>query len=229
MGNLRRALDVFASFIISGHTDADKMLSIYNLDRAYDIPLHEFVKSIGLGDQRHYQSNLSSILNLYSIGDESRPSHFTKWRLLEYLFFHRTRSSFAFGMGFIPTETIKSEFAKIGTSEIDIAESLKLLGSYALVENDIYDFKAISAAYRITPAGRYYMRFLTGRFSYLDLVLQDTPISDNSAFHIIKKLTVSRDMDDRFARVTAFAQYLNNEEEREYPVIISTSESLLSG
>jgi energy-coupling factor transporter ATP-binding protein EcfA2 len=226
MGNLRRAMEVFAEFIISGHTDADKMLSIYNLDRAYDIPLHEFIKSIGLGDQRHYQSNLSAILNLYTIGDESRPSHFTKWRLLEYLYFHRTRSSFAFGMGFIPTETIKNEFGKIGTSEIDTVESLKLLGSHALVENDIYDFKTISAAYRITPAGRYYMRFLAGRFSYLDIVLQDTPISDTSTFHKIKDLVGSKDMDDRFARVTAFVQYLNNEEEREYPVIISTSESM---
>ena len=226
MGNLRRAMEVFSEFIISGHTDADKMLSIYNQDHSYDIPLHEFIKSIGLGDQRYYQSNLSAILNLYSVGDESRPSHFTKWRLLEYLFFHRTRSSFAFGMGFIPTDTIKSEFRKIGTSEIDIVESLKLLGSHALVENDLYDFKTVSAAYRITPAGRYYMRFLAGRFSYLDLVLQDTPISDTSTFHKIKELIGSRDMDDRFARITAFVQYLNNEEEREYPVITSTSESM---
>jgi len=226
MGNLRRAMEAFSDFIISGHTDADKMLSIYNIDDEYDIPLHEFIKSIGLGDQRHYQSNLSAILNLYSIGDESRPSHFTKWRLLEYLYFHRTRSSSAFGIGFIPTQTIKSEFAKIGTSEIDIVESLKLLGSYALVENDVYDFKTISAAYRITPTGRYYMRFLAGRFSYLDLVLQDTPISDTSTFHLIKEIIGSKDMDDRFARVTAFVHYLNNEEEREYPVIISTSESM---
>jgi len=129
-------------------------------------------------------------------------------------------------MGFIPTETIKAEFAKIGTSELDIVESLKLLGSYALVENDVYDFKTVSAAYRITPAGRYYLRFLQGRFSYLDLVLQDTPISDESTFKVLKKLLASKDMDDRFQRVTAFVQYLNNEEEREYPVIISTSESI---
>jgi hypothetical protein len=216
---------VFSAFVISGHTDADKMLSIYRLDNEYDIPLHEFIKSIGLGDQRYYQSNLSTILNLYSISDESRPSHFTKMRLLEYLFFHRTRTSFAFGIGFIPTDAIKSEFAKIGTSESDLVESLKMLGAYALVENDVYDFKTVSAAYRITPAGRYYLRFLAGRFSYLDLMLQDTPISDDVTFHTIKKLITSRDMEERFVRVTAFVQYLSNEEEHEYPAIVSTSES----
>src|SRR6266404_153834 len=226
MGNLRRAMEVFSAFVTSGHTDGDKMLSINRTNKQYDIPLHEFIKSIGLGDQRSYQSNLSAILNLYSISDESRPSHFTKMRLLEYLFFHRTRSSFAYGMGFMPTETIKNEFAKIGTSELDTVESLKLLGSYALVENDIYDFKLVSSAYRITPAGRYYLRFLTGRFSYLDLVWQDTPISDDSTFRILKKLMPTKDMDERFGRVTLFVQYLINEEEREYPAIMSTSESL---
>jgi predicted type IV restriction endonuclease len=226
LGNLRRAMEIFAGFVISGHTDAGKMLSIYRGDDSYDIPLHEFIKSVGLGDQRYYASNLSTILNLYSISDESRPSHFTKLRLLEYLFAYRTRTSFSFGMGFIPTETIKSEFARIGTSEVDILESLKLLGSYALVENDIYDFKTISAAYRITPAGRYYMRFLAGRFSYLDLVLQDTPISDAAVFRTIKKIVANKDMDDRFARVSAFVQYLANEEEREYPAIVSTSQCI---
>jgi hypothetical protein len=105
-------------------------------------------------------------------------------------------------------------------------ESLKLLGSYGLVENDVYDFKTISTAYRITPTGRYYMRFLANRFSYLDLVLQDTPISDNATFHAIKPTIGSKDMDDRFNRVISFVRYLNNEEEREFPVIISTSESM---
>jgi energy-coupling factor transporter ATP-binding protein EcfA2 len=226
MGNLRRAMEIFSGFVTSGHTDADKMLSIYRYDDSYDIPLHEFIKSISLSEQRYYQSNLSAVLNLYSISDESRPSHFTKLRILEYLFFHRTRSSFQYGIGFIPTETIKSEFEKIGTSEVDIIESLKLLGSYALVENDIYDFKTVSAAYRITPAGRYYLRFLAHSFAYLDLVLQDTPISDSSTFRRIKDIVMSKDIDDRFMRVTAFVEYLKNEEDREYPAIVSTSQSI---
>jgi len=226
MGNLRRAMDVFSSFLTSGHTDAGKMLSVYRNDDRYDISLHEFIKSIALGDRRFYQSNLSSVLNLYSISDESRPSHFTKLRLLEYLYFHRTRTSFAYGLGFVPTETIRKEFKRIGTSDTDISESLRALSAQALVENDIYDFHEISAAYRVTHAGRYYMRYLSGRFSYIDLVLQDTPISDSSTFQLLKKLATSKDMDDRFNRVTAFATYLNAEEEREYPVITSMSESL---
>ena len=70
------------------------------------------------------------------------------------------------------------------------------------------------------------MRYLAGRFSYLDLVFQDTPICDSTTFEILKKLITSKDLDDRFQRVTAFLHYLNVEEEKEYPAITSMSESL---
>ncbi len=70
------------------------------------------------------------------------------------------------------------------------------------------------------------MRYLAGRFSYLDLVFQDTPVSDNSTFEILKRLINSKDLDDRFQRVTAFLLYLHAEEEKEYAAITSMSESL---
>ena len=112
--------------LTSGHTDAGKILSIYRTVDSYTIPLHEFVKSIGLGDSKYYHGELSFVLNLYSISDESRPSHFTKLRLLEYLFFHRNRSAAGYGLGFVRTDVLKREFEKIGTSDTDITESLKL-------------------------------------------------------------------------------------------------------
>ncbi len=42
----------------------------------------------------------------------------------------------------------------------------------------------------------------------------------------IKRLINSKDLDDRFQRVTAFLLYLNAEEEKEYAAITSMSESL---
>jgi hypothetical protein len=222
MGNLRKAMDIFSSFLVSGHTDAGKILSI----AGYYIPLHEFIKSIGLGDNRNYQSELSPILNLFSISDESRPSHFTKIRILELLFFHRNRSAASLGVGFYRTVDLKSSLEIIGTSESDVMESLKLLSTYALIENDVYDVRVVSDAYRITPAGRYYIRYLALRFAYSDLVLQDTPICDVAAFDKIKDLASSQDMEDRFSRVKTFLDYLRREEDREYAVVMSKSDSI---
>ena len=222
MGNLRRAMQIFSSFLVSGHTDAGKIVFLGR----YNIPLHEFIKSIGLGDSRNYQSELSPILNLFTIADESRPSHFTKIRILELLYFRRNRSDATFGVGFFRTSELRMNLEVIGTSENDVMESLKLLATYALIENDIYDVRVISDAYRITPAGRYYIRYLALRFAYLDLVLQDTPISDAAAFDKIKDLVGRQDMEDRFSRVSLFLDYLQREEDREYGMVMSRSDSI---
>jgi DNA-binding HxlR family transcriptional regulator len=226
MGNLRRAMGYFSGFLTSGHTDADKMLSIVRKSSGYLIPLHEFIKSIGLEDNKSYKSDQSPILNLYTIADESRPTHFTKIRILEYLYFHRNRSAAAFGVGFVAFSMLRSDLEKISTSLLDIEESLKVLAEYSLVENDIYDADKISNAYRITPAGRYYIRYLASRFAYLDLVYQDTPISDATAYEEMRQLFGSSALDDRFRRVRIFLKYLDAQEELEYSAIISKSDSI---
>ncbi len=225
MGNLRRAMEVFSSFLTSGHTDADKILWICRNHSDYLVPLHEFIKSIGLGDSRYYHGESSPVLNLYAISDESRPSHFTKLRLLAYLYHHRNHTS-ALGVGFVRTETIETEFLRIGTSKPDISESLRIMARYSLIQNDIYDPSKIGEGYHITLAGRYYLRYLAVRFAYLDQMLQDTPISDNQAFCAILDRIDSREMDERFARVQAFWDYLVLEEDREHAVVIQTSDAI---
>ena len=45
-GNMREALDMFATFLYSGATNVDKMLRIYDRDGQYFVPFHEFAKSV---------------------------------------------------------------------------------------------------------------------------------------------------------------------------------------
>ena len=222
LGNLRKAMELFSAFLVSGHPDTGKILNTFRTQHGYLIPLHEFIKSISLGDNRYYSGELSQVVNLFSISDESRPSHFTKFRVLEYLFFHRNRST-TYGLGFIPTDIVRKEFLKFGTSDQDITESLRILSAYLLVENDLYERSAAGNAYRITQAGRYY---LSNKFSYLDLVCQDTPISDRATYDLIKELVARTELGDRFTRVTAFVRYLVGEEEREHAAILNASDSM---
>jgi hypothetical protein len=225
MGNLRRAMDMFQQFLLSGHTDASKILSIAREGSSlYAIPVHEFIKSIGLGDLRYYHSDLSPILNLFGISDEARPSHFTKLRLLDFLFFNRNRTS-TYGQGFVSIEVLQREFTRIGTSETDLQGSLKTLAYFSTIENEVYDSAVMGRAYRVTPAGRYYARDLAARFAYLDLVLQDTPIADPTLFAHILLVIHRTDLEDRLARVASFLQYLREEEAREHTAILHTSDS----
>jgi hypothetical protein len=218
-------MELFSAFLVSGHTDTGKILRTLRERKGYLVPLHEFIKSIGMGDNRYYSGELSQVANLFAISDESRPSHFTKMRLLEFLFFHRNHTT-GYGVGFIRNGLIKHEFNKFGTSDLDLMESLRLMSTFLLVENDAYDRATVADAYRITPAGRYYLRYLSNKFAYLDLVLQDTPIGDRNSFDTIKSLVSSRELDDRFKRVDAFVSYLVGEEEREHAAILNASDSM---
>jgi len=67
---------------------------------------------------------------------------------------------------------------------------------------------------------------LAGKFSYLDLVLQDTPIGDDSVFAVLDELLRTGEVESKFKRVRTFLDYLKVEEEREFYVVMSTSESL---
>src|SRR5207248_2149928 len=80
-GNMRLALQMFSTFITSGATDVDKMLSIYRRSDAYYVAFHEFVKSIMLSERRYYKDSASPILNLFDCGAERNSSHFTALRL----------------------------------------------------------------------------------------------------------------------------------------------------
>lgn len=100
------------------------------------------------------------------------------------------------------------------------------MSAYLLVENDRYDRSTVGSAYRITWAGRYYLRYLSDKCSYLDLVCQDTPISDKRVFDVIRELVSSGELENRFTRVRAFVNHLVGEEEREHAAILSTSNSI---
>ena len=65
------------------------------------------------------------------------------------------------------------------------------------------------------------MRYLAGKFAYLDLVLHDTPIAHNTVVNKIYDLVGKVELDDRFARVDLFLNYLESEEEREYAAILA--------
>ncbi len=107
--------------------------------------------------------------------------------------------------------------------------SLERLLNPQLIEANTKSTESIAGAshVRLTSAGWYYLSYLVNSFAYLDLVLQDTPINDDS---VAQGLTVLlRQVDNlsdgegsklertqaRFKRVREFMDYLESEESRE--------------
>lgn len=227
-GNMRIALQMFSTFLVSGATDVDKMLRIYRRDGNYFVAFHEFLRSIMLGERYYYKESYSTILNLFECGQEKNSSHFTSLRILSILNLHRSEST-KLGDGFYEINKILSIFEDVFNNKQDFIKSLHRLVARQLVETNtkIIETIASSTHIRITSSGWYYLKFLVNSFAYLDLVFQDTPINDSETvkylFESMKKVNnlsdpeedkISR-MDERFKRVGIFLDYLNKEEQQE--------------
>ncbi len=67
----------------------------------------------------------------------------------------------------------------------------------------------------LTDCGSYYLNVLIRRFSYIDLILADTPIADVDLVNQIRNMLPERKIHIRFNRVRRFLDYLKKMEKRE--------------
>lgn len=230
-GNMRRALQMFTTFLVSGVTDVDKMLNIYRREGAYYVAFHEFVKSIMLEDRRYYKESHSQIMNVFNCGNYNNSSHFTSLRVLKFLLNYRGASSRE-GQGFCDLIQIIGFFEDVFDNREDLITTINTLVARQLIEANNRSTEDISYAthIRLTSAGWYYLRYLVFAFAYLDLILQDTPFSDDEMCKKIKDMVFRVDnladkeedkierMDVRFDRVELFLNYLEKEENDEFNI-----------
>jgi hypothetical protein len=227
-GNMRNALQMFATFLTSGATDVDKMLRYYRRDGAYYVAFHEFVKSIMLGERRYYKESHSPIINVFDCGAEKNSSHFTALRILEVLLAHQGEDP-PEGRGYVELNRVAAMFEDVFDAREDFTRTANRLVERQLVEVDTRSTKTIDGAthVRATSSGWYYARYLTFSFAYLDLVLQDTPMNDAGVERLLRDSVDQVDnlggreedkaprTEVRFNRVSAFLDYLAREEEDE--------------
>jgi hypothetical protein len=111
----------------------------------------------------------------------------------------------------------------------DAIRTLNRLVGRQLIEANTKSTESIVGAshVRVTSAGWYYSEYLVKAFSYIDLVLQDTPLNDAATERELRLYVQQVDnlgdrqeeklarMQVRFARVRNFMEYLRREEENE--------------
>jgi energy-coupling factor transporter ATP-binding protein EcfA2 len=226
--NRRQALDFMNEFMISGNTDIDEIIKIeYALSSNgthYQIPLHQFVKSIMLQDSIYFSSVQSSFFNLFDVNPQYTDSHFLHLRIINYL--EKWKNYFAtLEKGFVKINQILDEAESVGINQKAVEDSVKKLAAYGLIEFDNqsrigYD----TAVYaRVTVTGQYYLERLAYMFAYVDLVFQDTPICEEETLESLRKsLVISPQTDKierlqiRFCRVQRFLKYLAEMETAEF-------------
>ncbi|MBD3636223.1 MAG: hypothetical protein HUJ25_02685 [Crocinitomicaceae bacterium] len=223
--NTRQGLENFKSFLLSGHSKITEYMSFDYGVGGDGIPIWEFFKSIALDSHYYYETSRSKIINLF-YPSTSNKNHFTKYRLLNYLFTKLKASSKR--KEYFLVSDITNEFIKAGYTIDVIEEELQVLFESKLIstseytedveeESEIESTSMIS----ITSVGVYYIQSLIGRFHYLDLVLMDTPIYDEKFFTEISEEFPdsdeygNRNLEARKNTVIKFLEYLESQERQD--------------
>jgi GTPase SAR1 family protein len=223
--NIREGLKVFKTFLTSGHTNVQEYIEreLFKVsEKQITIPIHEFVKAIGLNNKLYYNHEHSLIKNIF-YPVEGSSDHFIKSRILKYLsnkllkeggnnkleqysILTQAFVNFGYNINIIQKEII--ELLKFGMLEseniISDTEWEKLPGE---------DFNIC-----ISLKGFYYYSNTKNRFYYLDLILQDIPIFDSSSFAELIKVFPKPDekgkrfLFDRRNAVNLFIKYLEKQE-----------------
>jgi len=216
--DMRRALELFRMFLISGNTKINEILSEArsNVQNTYQIAYHQFVKSIMLETMRYYSGEKSYITNVYDMNVEYTNSHFLKLRILKYALDRISNDSIK-GRGYISINKLYEEANEVFINKEAIKQSLLNLAKYGLIILDNRSRSNLEDAsyFKITNCGDYYLNILSKRFVYVDLILADTPIADYDLVLELRRVLHLSDIEKRFERTNKFINYLYNMEERE--------------
>ncbi len=214
-GDVRRALELFERFLPSGNIKIDEILDTYKRTGTYTIAEHQFVKSIALGSHRYFSKQSSFLMNIFEI-DEFSMSHFLKLKILSYAE-ERASIDSPLERGFIAINELIKHSYEISIPQEAVEQSLLELAKYGLIILNTRSRETLEGAshFRITECGNYYLRVLPNRFSYINLVLADTPIADSDLVKKLRNMLPSKDIDIRFERSKLFIMYLREMEDRE--------------
>ncbi len=227
--NIREGLRNFRYFLESAHTQLEDYVlrtAIPENSKYAPIPIYEFIKSLGLDNKLYYNHQISRIYNIF-YPEAGNKSHFTKFRILKYLF-EQTKKG-GYNEKFVQLSNVLDFFEKFGYDKEALKKEMNKLLSYRLIEtqNFITDIEKSNifidekSDLCISYSGHYYITELICRFHYLDLILQDTPIYNKEYFEDIKLNfpyyynNVKRNLSKRKKVVEIFIEYLQFQEKSE--------------
>lgn len=225
--NVREGLRLFKTFLVSGYTDVSEYILrvVFNRDEhTITIPIHEFVKTIGLENKYYYNHTSSQIKNLF-YPTSPNSDGFIKYYILKAL---DERLSFEGNINkFKNYSELVDEFNNYGYKIDIINQEVEELIKENFVETDkrLTDISWTKLpnddfSITITSKGHYYINELVNRFYYFELVVQDTPIADRKLFEEIKKefpipeVNGKKDMRTRLKIVNLFVEYLKKREDK---------------
>jgi hypothetical protein len=219
-GDTRLSLDLFRSFLLSGYTNVEEMLTAGK----WNFQVHQIIKPVMIPNRYFYDEKVSDIPNIYQLRYSRHSSHFTALRVLRKLDKIMDGSSQAY----MPVAQLKAYFVETFNMLDDLNRNLDMLLKHGFIEsnNRLDSYSDDVDSIKITAYGRYMFRDLAYFFSYLDLVCTDSGVFDQSVSNYLTEaaneeynLFIRNSRQDRvkvrLGRVEQFIKYLHREECRE--------------
>lgn len=219
-GNIRLSLDLFRSFVLSGYTNVEEMVS----KKEWTFLIHQVIKPVMTPSRYFYDERLSDIPNIYQLRNNRHGSHFTALRILRKL----SKSVNSSTPAYVHVTELMTYFADTFNMVDDFIANLDVLLKHGFVEanNRMDAYSEDVDQIKITSYGIYMLKELAYNFTYLDLICTDCGIYDESVHnylveaarkefnHFIRQERLNR-VEIRLERVEQLIAYLNAEEKRE--------------
>jgi len=233
--NLREGLKSFRDFLLSGHTVVAQYIIRHRVEpeNTRSIPFWEFLKAIALLNKKYYSNEKSSVTNIFRPARGNK-ALFVKYNILQFLY--SKIKDLGQSEKFILTTDLIEEFKTKGFRELELKQELSDLLRSKLIETDDQisdiDFSTNIEGHKnisLSLKGKYYIHELIYKFSYMELVLQDTPIFSKKHFESIRSSfplandNGKRSLKGRYDNMLDFLAYLEYQEFKENANTIITS------
>lgn len=204
-GNIRLALEYVRAFVGSGHVDTSKIV------REGSLQLHEFLRAVIYQDHEYYYPLASPIANVFDISENDEREYFLlciTLAALERLGQPHVRE------GYVPYSDIANFVQAMGYHPTQVNSALTRAVQRKLMERiprDTDEAMLTDRSYRCNTVGSYYWRRLVSTFTYVDAMIVDTPVLNETATVSIQDVP---DIDSRLLRAELFCDYLDGVWER---------------
>lgn len=219
-GDTRLSLDLFNSFLLSGYTNVDEMISAGN----WNFQIHQVIKPVMIPNRYFYDESLSDIPNIYQLRSNRQASHFTGLRILRKISKGSDRTS----PSYHSIAELKSYFSETFNMVEDFERNIDVLLKHSFIEsnNRLDSYSQSVDSVKVTTYGLYMINELAYYFTYLDLICTDCGMyeekSSNYLCEAARKEYRLFTQGDRLSRIKVrlerveyFLDYLSAEEARE--------------
>lgn len=219
-GDTRLSLDLFSSFLLSGYTNVDEMISVGR----WEFQIHQVIKPVMIPYRYFYDESLSDIPNIYQLRSNRHASHFTGLRILRKI----SKGSDKTSPSYHSIAELKLYFAEVFNMVDDFEKNVDILLKHSFIEsnNRLDSYSNEVDSIKVTNYGLYMIDELAFYFTYLDLTCTDCGMyvekTSNYLCEAARKEYSLFSKGDRLERVKVrleraehFIEYLREEESRE--------------